>query len=106
MRRFQFEQKESYVYASSHTDAPENHRQMIKNIKKGALLNLKMLMAGAYSASRSSQSSYCRRCISPTILAILAKVQPQASKDGKNLQYISAKFNNLDDAAITIINDT
>jgi len=79
---------------------------MIKNIKKGALLNLKMLMASAYSASRSSQSSHCCSCISPTILAILAKVQPQASKDGKDLQYISAKFNNLDDAAITIINDT
>jgi len=77
---------------------------MIKNIEKGALLNLKMLMAGAYSASRSSQSSHCCSCISPTILAILAKVQWQAGKDGKGLQYISAKVNNLDEAAITIIN--
>ena len=79
---------------------------MIKNIKKGALLNLKMLMASAYSASRFSQSSHCCNCISPTILAILAKVQSQAGKDGKDLQYISAKFNNLDDAAITIIRNT
>ncbi len=79
---------------------------MIKNIpKKGALLNLKMLMSSAYSASRFSQSSHCCNCISPTIVAILAKVQPQAGKDSKGLQYISAKFNNLD-AAITIINDT
>jgi hypothetical protein len=77
-----------------------------KNIKKGALLHLKMLMASAHSASRFSQSSHSCSCISPTILAILAKVQSQAGKDGKDLQYTSAKFNNIDDAAITIIDDT
>ncbi len=63
-----------------------------------------MLMAGAYSASRCSQSSHCCSCTSPTSLAILAKVQWQAGKDGKGLQYISAKVNDLDEAAITIIN--
>ena len=41
----------------------------------------------------------CRKAavvaISLTILAILAKVQSQAGKDGKDLQYIIAKLNNL-----------
>jgi len=79
---------------------------MIKNIKKGDLPNLKMLMASAYSASRFSNSSHCCNCISPTILAILAKVQLQAGKYGKDMQYIRAKFSSLDDAAITTIHDT
>ncbi len=79
---------------------------MIKNTKNGALLNLKMLMASAYPASRFSHNSHCCTCISPTILAILAKVQPRAGKDGKDMQYICAKFSSLDDAAITIINET
>ena len=41
------------------TSEAQTIMQMIKNIKKGTLLNLKMLMASAYSASRLSQSSRC-----------------------------------------------
>ncbi len=51
-----------------------------------------MLMAGAYFAASLSQSCHCSNSISPTILAILAKVLVAnlLGKDGKDLQYTSA----------------
>ena len=62
----------AYWCASSHTDAPQTTRQMIKQNPSIEFCScLKMLMASAYYASNSSQSSHCSKQVSLMILAIL-----------------------------------